>query len=46
MKKGKNYTVTICEDHILHNQEKVRAVLDRVSTIITHTYVKQKGSKK
>lgn len=45
MKAEKNYTVRISEEYIIHDPDKVKAILDRVSQSITNTYRnKQKKS--
>lgn len=38
MQQEKNYTVRICEKYIHHDQNKVNAILDRVSKIISNSY--------
>ena len=47
MEKEKNYTVRICEDYVVRDPEKVKQILDRVSKIISNSYIrgKQNGSK-
>lgn len=41
MSKKKNYTVRICEDHVIRDPDKVKAILDRIAQGITNTYRKQ-----
>lgn len=45
--KDKNYTVRICEDYVVRDPEKVKQILDRVSKIISNSYIgdKRNGSK-
>ena len=38
MKGEKKYTVRICEDYIVRDPDKVKAILDRVAQSITNTY--------
>lgn len=45
MKKEKNYTVRICEDHVIHDPDKVKGILERVSKIISKSYI-EKGKAK
>jgi hypothetical protein len=45
MKKEKNYTVRICEDHVVRDPEKVKEILDRVSKIISKSYTKRGATK-
>ena len=47
MDKQKNYTVRICEDYVIRDPEKVKQILDRVSKIISNSYIgdKRNGSK-
>ena len=42
MKKEKNYTVRICEDYVVRDTEKVKQILDRVSRIISNSYIEQR----
>lgn len=42
MKKEKNYTVRICEDHVIRDPDKVKAILDRVSKIISNSYIRKR----
>ena len=44
MKKETNYTVRICEDYVVRDSDKVKAILDRVSKIISNSYIR--GQKK
>ena len=46
MSKGKNYTVRICEDHVTRDADKAKAILDRVSKIISNSYIEKRGTKK
>ena len=39
MAKEKNYTVRICEDHVIRDPDKVKRILDRVSKIISKSYI-------
>lgn len=39
MAKEKNYTVRICEDHVVSDPDKVKRILDRVSKIISKSYI-------
>jgi competence transcription factor ComK len=39
MEKKKNYTVRICEDHVIRDPDKVKEILDRVSKIISNSYI-------
>lgn len=41
MKGEKNYAVRICEDHIIRDPDKVKAILDRIAQGITNTYRKK-----
>lgn len=45
MEKQKNYTVRICEDHVVRDSAKVQGILDRVSKIISKSYI-EKGVRK
>jgi hypothetical protein len=40
--KKKNFTVRICEDYVVNDPDKVKEILDRVSKIISNSYIKQK----
>lgn len=40
--KKKNYTVRICTDHVVDDRKKVEAILDRVSRIISNSYIGEK----
>lgn len=42
MEKQKNYTVRICEDYVIRNPDKVKEILDRVSRIISNSYIGDK----
>lgn len=45
--KQKNYTVRICEDHIVRDPDKVKRILERVSKIISNSYIgDKKGERK
>jgi competence transcription factor ComK len=47
MKKEKNYTVRICEDYVVRDPDKVKTILERVSKIISNSYIEQKrGTRK
>jgi hypothetical protein len=46
MSKEKNYTVRICEDHVVRDPEKVKGILDRVTKIISNSYIEKRGTKK
>ena len=47
MKKDKNYTVRICEDYVVQDSEKVKEILNRVTKIISNSYIgDKKGLKK
>ena len=39
MTKAKNYTVRICEDYVVRDPDKVKEILDRVSKIISNSYI-------
>lgn len=41
----KNYTVRICEDYVVRDPDKVKEILDRVSKIISKSYI-EKGVRK
>lgn len=40
----KNYTVRICEDYVVRDPNKTKEILDRVSKIISNSYIR--GTKK
>ena len=42
MSKEKKYTVRICEDHVVRDSDKVKEILDRVSKIISNSYIGDK----
>lgn len=42
MEKQKNYTVRICEDYVVRDPEKVKQILDRVTKIISNSYIGDK----
>jgi hypothetical protein len=44
MEKEKNYTVRICEDYVVRDPNKTKEILDRVSKIISNSYIR--GAKK
>lgn len=44
MSKEKNYTVRICEDYVVRDPNKTKEILDRVSKIISNSYIR--GAKK
>jgi hypothetical protein len=44
MSKPKNYTVRICEDYVVRDPNKTKEILDRVSKIISNSYIR--GAKK
>lgn len=46
MDKANNYTVRICEDYVVRDPDKVKEILDRVSKIISKTYIGDKGVRK
>lgn len=39
MSKEKNYTVKICEDYVVRDPDKVKAILDRVARIVSKSYL-------
>jgi competence transcription factor ComK len=39
MEKEKKYTVRICEDYVVRDPDKVKEILDRVSKIISKSYI-------
>ena len=41
MQKEKNFTVKICEEYISHEPDKVKEILDRVSRIISNSYIEE-----
>jgi hypothetical protein len=41
MSKEKKYTVRICEDYVVRDSDKVQEILDRVSKIISNSYIKK-----
>jgi hypothetical protein len=45
VEKEKNYTVRICEDYVLHDPDKVKGILDRVSKIISNSYIRETQNK-
>lgn len=46
MEKDKNYTVRICEDYVVRDSDKVKGILDRVSKIISNSYIEEQRGKK
>ena len=46
MKKEKNYTVKICEDRVIREQDRVKQILERVSKIISNSYIGKRGKSK
>ena len=42
MEQKKNYTVRICEDYVVRDPNKVKEILDRVSRIISNSYIGEK----
>ena len=46
MSKEKNYTVRICEDYVVRDSDKVKGILDRVSKIISNSYIEEQRGKK
>ena len=46
MEKDKNYTVRICEDYVVQDTDKVKGILDRVSKIISNSYIEERRGKK
>ena len=46
MNKEKNYTVRICEDYVVRDSDKVKGILDRVSKIISNSYIEEQRGKK
>ena len=41
MKKDKNYTVKICEDYVVRDSDKIKLILERVSKVISNSYIKE-----
>lgn len=41
MEKEKKYTVRICEDYVVRDPDKVKEILDRVSKIISKSYIRK-----
>jgi hypothetical protein len=46
MSKEKNYTVRICEDNVVRDPDKVKEILNRVTRIISNSYIEKRGTKK
>lgn len=46
MQTEKNFTVRICEDYVLHDPDRVKEILERISKKITNTYLKKNGVRK
>ncbi len=42
MSKEKKYTVRICEDYVVRDADKVKQILDRVTKIISNSYIEGK----
>lgn len=42
MQTKKIFTVRICEDYVLHDPNKVKEILERISRKITNTYLKKR----
>jgi competence transcription factor ComK len=42
MAKKTNYTVKICEDYVVRDPDKVKEILERVSKIISNSYIREK----
>ena len=45
MKKERSYTVKICEDCVIRDPDKVKRILERVSKIISNSYIECKRNK-
>jgi hypothetical protein len=45
MTSKKNYTVRICEDYIVRDSDKVKQILERVSKIISNSYIEKESKK-
>ena len=45
MQKRKNFTVKICEEYLSRDPNKVNAILDRVSKIISNSYISKEKAK-
>lgn len=41
MENKLKYTVKICEDHVIRDPEEIKKILDRVSKIISNSYIRQ-----
>jgi hypothetical protein len=41
MEKEKKYTVRICEDYVVRDPDKVKEILDRVSKIVSKSYIRK-----
>jgi hypothetical protein len=46
MSKEKNYTVRICEDYVVRDSDKAKGILERVSKIISNSYIEEQRGKK
>lgn len=46
MQKRKNFTVKICEEYLSRDPNKVNAILDRVSKIISNSYISKDAKPK
>ena len=44
--KERNFTVTICEDYVIRDPDKVKEILERVSKKMTNTYMNKKEKRK
>jgi hypothetical protein len=41
MSKERKFTVRICEDHVYRDPVRVKEILDRVSKIISNSYIRE-----
>lgn len=39
-KKKSNVVVTICEDYVIHDQEEIQRILNKVSKIVSGAYMR------
>ena len=46
MKNDKNYTIRIREDCVIREQDRVKQILERVSKIISNSYIGKRGKSK
>ena len=44
--KDKKFTVRICEEYLFREPDKVNAILDRVSKIISNSYISKDAKSK